>query len=294
MWDTHSPKILVAIGLRASDSLLRTAAEQAHQRRCGLHLLHVVVPDHLSFPDVEAHVAHEAYRHRQGEGVLISAARRLAAIVDDGTPVSTELGVGSIAGALESASEQAVLVMVGNARDRTHLGPSATNAVAARSRCPVIAVPDDTVPGPHRDVPVVTAGIHDAGASLVVLRAACDLADLADARLRIVHVVSGPDELDTGRATIAEVAAAVLASHPAIPVDIDVIVGASADVLVTASADTDLLVVGRHVPRHAVESHLGSVVRAVLMHSRVPVAVIDPSPTPVSVPELRYDVVTIP
>jgi nucleotide-binding universal stress UspA family protein len=60
--------------------------------------------------------------------------------------------------------------------------------------------------------------------------------------------------------------------------DVQVVHGRAAEALVEASADAELLVIGRHDPLVPIGSHVGPVARAVLREATCPVLLASPRP----------------
>jgi nucleotide-binding universal stress UspA family protein len=163
-------------------------------------------------------------------------------------------------------------------------------SVAAHSRVPVVAVPSGWRRPEGR--PVVVVGVDVPDRARPLLRTAARQARIRGAVLRVVHAWTMPFtyeglELSSEEArrwtdrSAAEVAAVLADLGEATDgLDVDVVVhhGRAAEALIEASADAELLVVGRHDPLVPLGSHVGPVTRAVLREATCPVLLPDPTP----------------
>jgi nucleotide-binding universal stress UspA family protein len=292
MWDMPSKKIVVGVEDAGCAAALRVAAAAARRSRCGIHVVHVVAP---------FHAAGEA----AGELVLAEARERLVRLLREGSaavPVSTELCHGAVTPELVAAAAHArVLVLQhrGMGPDGHPRGLSVTLGVVARTRAPVLAVPDSWGSEPSVEKPVVTVGVVDPTSSSGVLRAALAEADGMGARVLVVNAVGlpGSDKGPLANAR-AETAAAlrhredgleagfvhVCREHPHVHVEVEVVPERPEVALVGHARGSSLLVVGRRHSRMSMAPRLGHVVRAALRRSSCPVLVVDPGPRVVPAP----------
>ena len=138
-------------------------------------------------------------------------------------------------------------------------------------------------------MPVVTVGVGDLRRAPLVVEAAVQAADRADARVRVVHAwgerggpdpVAHPDAADQeSRRRYDEIAQAfvdLLSSRPEVPVDIVVVLAPTVETLLDQAVTSTLLVVGRRHPSSPISAHLGPIARVVLRWSPAPVMVVDP------------------
>ena len=294
MWDTTPRKVLVAVETSSCDAMLAHAAQEARRRRCGIHLVHVIAPVLGGGRSLDSLVVLNGELHHRGRAILAEAAHRLEDLLldDDELTVSTELGHGAVVPTLVQESAHACLVLL----QHRGMGPegetrtfSVTNGVAARSHVPVVAIPESWRPPPAGTVPVVTVGVGDVRAAPLVVEAAVEAAERADARVRVVHAWGehgGPDpaihpdaadeESRRRHGEISQSFADVLTSWPEVPVEIVVVRSSAVEALLHQAVDSTLLVVGRRHPRLPISAHLGPVARVVLRWSPVPVLVVDP------------------
>jgi nucleotide-binding universal stress UspA family protein len=188
--------------------------------------------------------------------------------------------------------EDAVLLVLGARRERLGLGSTAA-ALMHGSPCPVAVVPHDWAEG--RQLGEIGAAYVDSEEAREALRGAYALAQRAGANLRVISVVTdtpamylatetyvagqagkdledveGEHKLWTER-HLREVVAEL---GDAVPVEIDVMVGDPAELLIEASRHLDLLTMGArgYGPLRAVL--LGSVSRRVTAEAHCPVIVL--------------------
>ncbi len=226
-----------------------------------------------------------------GENLSSDPSDALGAIVnalrDDGVDAEPlALAATSAPRGLSLAAEQlgAGLLVVGAAsglrQDRLAPG-STTERLLGGAPCAVAVVPTG-----HRSRPPATVGVGyvDTAEGREAVRAAHALARRAGARLRVLSVVQprpwmsapgGEVELVAALRTAAEEAAhEAVAAFLGAPVDIDVEVADPGDVLVAASAEVDVLVLGSrgYGPRSA--TLRGGVSRRVAAEGGCPVIVV--------------------
>lgn len=279
-------RVLVATsGSAASQSAITFAARAAASRGLSLELVHVVTPTVSAgpygvAPDVEVR---EAGRHVLAHGEEL--ARRVAPHVD----VTTRLLIGSRPDAVVEKAHDADLVVVGAAphdlMGRLWSGSTVTG-IAARATCPVAVIPR------HHEV-------SRKGPVLVCLKSTRHAEDLVavgfavasetDSALRIVHAwqmlspydnamaerLPTPEwEREEGR-EIEAMLIDLRMAYPTVPVQVDLVHGSPARVLVEAGRDASVLVISR--PAHGgFVHHLGATARAVLREAPCPVLVVPP------------------
>jgi nucleotide-binding universal stress UspA family protein len=158
---------------------------------------------------------------------------------------------------------------------------SITSPLSAHAPCPVMVVPAEYMLGAGTQKPVVVA-LDATTAAGSALEFAFDEAAQRQVDLIVLHA-RPLDELPITAeeyvVTLAEILAGWKADRPEINVRTVVLSGEADEVIVDASADAGLLIVGR--PH---EQHLGgwarSVARGVLRRARCPLAIVPPSPLP--------------
>lgn len=279
---------------REHDAALEFAVGQALRRGGRVHLVVVTHAGHVG-PGQPVEVKLVGDELVQVEQDLFD---RCLKRIEEWAPdleVTCEARSGPVASALASAAHHGALLVLGHHRmTRPHHLPtlSVTSRVAAETRCPVYAVPDDWHELGDHPEPVLAA-VEDPGTGRPVAAWAFGEAALAGSTLRVVrawcYVDLDADEESlrhgTGVAEGARVAAAtsealadLVAEHPEVPCQVDAVHGQAAYTLVEASRRARLLVIGRHHPRVSWGSHLGPVTRSVLTHARCPVVVVDTRP----------------
>lgn len=289
--------IVVAVDpARAHDAALEFAVGQARRRDGRIHLVVVMHPDvagprqmtELRLAGTElVQVAHEALFHCE----------RYIAHWSDGVTVTTEVMHGQVVPSLVAVASEAETLVLGHHRmTSSHHLParSVTHAVAARTTCPVYAVPDAWHELRDHPEPVLAA-IEDEAAGGGVAAAAFAEARLSGSAVRVVRAWCYPD-LDTDEESLlhgtgAEVSEALrratanglsdlVSLHRDVPCHVDVVHGPAAYSLIEASHHGRLLFIGRHRPAHHWGPQLGPVTRSVLGHAHCPVVVVDPHPSP--------------
>ena len=299
MWETQAMQVVLGVEAAASDAALRVAAAEARRRGCGIHLVHVVTPVYVGPPEIGELTEIALGMRRAGEAVLEEAKDRLLPLLGEGPeaiPLSTELCHGAVVPALVAASADASVLVLqhrGMGSDGHTRKISVTLGVAARSRVPVLAVPDPWRAEPSPETPVVTVGIKGPAASSLVVRAAVREADRMGARVRLVYAAP---LADAGGSRVEEASAETAArlrrltreleagfveacrERPRVPVEVEVAIRQPADALIDHARGSSLLVVGRHHSQVPMAPRLGHVVRAVLRWSTCPVLVVDPGP----------------
>lgn len=294
MREMNPRKILVAVESAECDAALELAAQEAHRRRCGVHLMHISSPVYAGSSAVDTTAVVAGELQRLGTKVLGDAATKLEHLIvdDDDLTVSTELQHGVVVPTLVGESTHASLVIM----EHHGMGPeggtpvlSIVNGVAARAHVPVVAVPHSWRPD-REATAVVTVGVENVSISAEVVKVALEEADRSDSRLRLVHthnpLVTGQQKRDSEavdeesrrlESELAESFAEVLRGYPKVPTEVLVLPGRPAEGLLGQARESTMLVVGRRHPRLPVASHLGPVARAVLRRSPVPVMVVDPA-----------------
>jgi nucleotide-binding universal stress UspA family protein len=191
--------------------------------------------------------------------------------------------VASPADALTEVSRAAALVVVGTrgyGRVVSTLLGSVAFAVAARARCPVIVVTGEPADRPVGSEHRVVVGTDGSGPASAAVRFAADRAAATSAALQIVICAEeGPDADAQAAHALAESiarteAARLRAGRPQLAMSIRVENGPADRVLVDASADAGLVVVGTRGRGAFSGMLLGSVSQSVISGALCPVAVI--------------------
>ncbi|MFI7501587.1 universal stress protein [Streptomyces sp. NPDC049687] len=291
----------VVAAVDGSDDSLRAldwALDAARRRGTGLRV---------------AHVRHHSVWTRPGAPVVVPAPPEADPVLADvrarlaevETPPETEyVGLDGAPGALlpELGAEAQLLVLGSRGRGgfaRLLLGSNGLTA-ARDAECPVVVVPrpgrevDEVLPaepGPRVVVGLKVDGPDDATLDLAFTEAA-----LRDARLQVIAAYPWPIQTWGAPEEVAlpvdqeaiehetrALADGFLAPHRARHADVAAVAlaapGDAAGLLVAASKDADLVVVGRHRRRLLAPARmLGSVTHAVLLHAASPVAVVPPAP----------------
>ncbi|MFF5486476.1 universal stress protein [Streptomyces virginiae] len=266
------------------------AAEEAVRRHAHLHLVHAWPWQHPTdsrTPDRQP----EADR---AERVVREAEAEVTGRYPD-LPVSASLVPEAAVPALLRLAEEAEMLVIGT---RGHgalrdflLGSSGQRIIAA-APCPVVSVRGSfAVAGSLRSGEIVVGHQGDVDESRAVLGFAFEAAAARGATLRVVRAWSlppvygyGPGSMwlaeQLGGAEPYEKVAMEQAlepwreKFPEVPVIEQVRTGNAGQVLLSAAAGAELLVVGRRIRHCPVGTHIGSVAQAALHHAPCPVAVV--------------------
>jgi nucleotide-binding universal stress UspA family protein len=178
----------------------------------------------------------------------------------------------SAAKGLHEAAEDAGLLVVGSSRragvERVLAGASTAERLLSGSPCPVALVPKSW----RRDTRPCVIGVgyvHSEEARLA-LRGAHALARHIGATLRVLTAVKESEH----RESVEQEVRAVVASLDGVPADTEVLVGDPSEVLVKASEQLDLLVLGSRAYGPLRSVLLGSVSRRVTAGAHCPVIVV--------------------
>ncbi|MFD4951404.1 universal stress protein [Streptomyces sp. NPDC058451] len=295
-----TPPVVAAVD--GSDDSLRAldwALDAARRRDAPLRAVHVRQYAALAQPDILV----AGPPGDDGDPVLDQARAHLGERVS-GTEVEFA-GLDGLPGALlpELGAEAQLLVLGSRGRGgfASLLLGSSSLAAARDADCPVVVVPrpgrevhGETAAGPG---PRVVVGVNADSPDDAVLDFAFTEAARRGARLQVVAAYPWPppawvapaevttlmvdqDAVENETRTLTEdVLAPHRTRHPDVPAEPHVAPGDAAGLLVAASRDAELVVVGRHRRRLLSPARMmGSVTQAVLLHAVGPVAVIPPSP----------------
>lgn len=292
----HRPVLVAVDGSSASVAAIRYGVHEAQRLGAPLRLLHVLadfMPIAPMYPVLPSDLK------ETGRAILA----RAAAVADELSPsvqVSTSLIQGPRVAALARAAREGRLIAFGHERhpalNRLLTGSTVTG-VAAVAACPVVVVPPDFAVGEEHHCIVV--GIKSTTDSSQLLRRAFEAAAERAAKLVIVHCWELPGEYEaliTSSGDIAEwevsarreIDLAITAgqeAHPEVLVEVRVVHGQAAHTLRAASAEADLILLARRAHAFPI-GHLGGTARALLHHSRCPVAVVAPADAPDPEPAL--------
>ncbi|MET8755339.1 universal stress protein [Streptomyces sp. NPDC004667] len=260
---------------------LAWAADEAHRRGLGLHLV-VAVPARHGTRHVDDTPHRTALRQ--------AGARALHEALDWGRGRRPEIEVagdvleGPPAAVIGGLSRGARMVVLGS----RHLGRAAevfsagslVVPVVAQAGCPVAVVGD--AEHVSQQPPYVVVGIDGSESSEAALAFAYEEADLRGARLRALSVFQPPvfTELDeevarrAQRRLLAETTAGWSARYPDVTVRHEIPVGHPVEELAKAAEHALAVVVGRRGRGGYSGMHLGSVVHGLLHRARCPVVTV--------------------
>ncbi|MFB9312721.1 universal stress protein [Nocardioides plantarum] len=266
--------VVVAVDRDGSAAAVRRGAADAARTGRPLRLVHVC--------------AGKGPAEQVGREALVDASTRSRQILGtNGGEVSTHLLRGSAVPELaRAASGCALLVTERRAPGAVlHPAPSLTAALAAATDCPLLSVPRGWADGKRGGT--VTMGLDVAHGQHVALRSAVVSALLHHTVLRVISATwrrpgSGSAELarvDPGvdREAREEIGRLIdQAGGDLCGVALELVRGRPEDLLVAASRESTLVVLGRHSPLLRSGSRLGPVARAVLRRSACPVLLAAP------------------
>jgi nucleotide-binding universal stress UspA family protein len=278
-------------GVQALPPAIEMAGWEAGHRKCRLHVVGTFdrLPDQLAGAGPVNAAAFEAASELVDEAVAI--VHRLF----PGLVCTSDVCVGSLAGALVRASKGAALVVV-PADARLHHGGLLSGPVAAQvaacARAPIVAVPPQRFG--RRSEPRVVIGIDGGAGDTDVLAYGFQAAFLRKATADVVYVwdpaalVGAASSLDRPQDMAAahlEAERMVLdelerwtAKYPGVPVTHSVVAGPNpARVLSEASARAELVVVGARGHGGFTGLMLGSVADGLVRYSPTPVVVVPPA-----------------
>ncbi len=285
----ETPQIVVAVrpGLDLS-AALRFAAYEALDRRCPVHVIHVLAlrtPGAPARPVPLQETAAEAEARRAGAGALLQAIRQLEDLLGEGWPTSTELAHGPVERTLTSSARQAQMVVL--QQEPAHRVPSPLlDLIAARAPAPVVVVPAGWR-GIGSGEGLVVVGVDDPVTDAGTVRWAIDLAERSGGQVRLVHswwssdlyeqagqeVWPGWDQAAELRANLERRLYDAVGVVTTVPVEVVVEHGDPREVLCEQAHNADLVVIGRR----AVDTgrlHLGPIAKALVHRATCPVAVV--------------------
>ncbi len=218
-------------------------------------------------------------RRKAGEKVVAEA---VGVAAEAGLPadrLSGEVRFGRPSDVLADLSRTAQMLVLGrrslSGLERMFVGSTSVSA-AVHAACPVIVISAASTPHETGGLRTVAVGVSTWPVHESALTWGLKESAIRKARLRVVHVV--PESLGLEGAPLVEAASTELAAqlvpyrakHPAVPVEVEVLLGDPVASLIAISKATDLLILGVH-HYHAV---LGGPTRAVLAHAHCPVGLI--------------------
>ncbi|MFI6087981.1 universal stress protein [Streptomyces sp. NPDC051218] len=290
--DRDAPVVVAVDGSAGSDHALEWALTAARLRNARLRIVHVrqyamPLADGPHMPTID---------HRPDADPVVERVRGALERRADLPPLTVEIVEGAPGRDIAPLGDEAQLLVLGS-RGRggfaSLLLGSNGLACAREAACPVVVVrPDEELTAGAE--PCVVLGLdplspHDDTIGFAFVEAA-----LRGAVLRVVCAYPGPVLVYTSTGdfvTSAEADAATAARYtelageqlapfqernPQVSVEKEVLPGDAAGLLVDASREAELVVVGRHQSRMPLGRLMGSVTNAVLLHAKGAVAVVPP------------------
>ncbi|MFE6158153.1 universal stress protein [Streptomyces sp. NPDC056486] len=292
--DAPARPVVVAVdGSAGSDHALEWALTAARLRQAPLRIVHV---RQYAMPMADGPYLPPPVEHGPDADPVTDRVRRTLEGRTDLPPLTIEAVDGAPGPDIPRLGDEAQLLVVGS-RGRggfTSLLLGSNGLACARdAACPVVVVRpgDELTEGAE---PCVVLGLDALSPHEDTIGFAFAEAARRGAVLRVVCAYPGPVLVYTATgdfATSVEVDAASAAQYtelageqlgpfqercPKVTVEQQILPGDAAAVLVEASQDAELVVVGRHRNRRFLGRLLGSVTNAVLLHARGAVAVVPP------------------
>lgn len=304
---TDSPVVAGVDGSEHSLAAAGHAAVAAVRRNRHLHLVHAYLhPFGYGNAPLEPYPAGLPEPTEAAERMLARTADTLRS-AHPGLTIRTRQILGSAAGTMVIESEQAELLFVGSRGLGGFSGlllGSVSSQVAAHARCPVVVVrpqpdPARPLPGPQAPMPAdapapdgpVLVGVDGSEDSRIATEFAFNEAQLRGERVLALHVYWSdsprtmhhpggevePGETEAAEGELAQLIAEAAGRHPGVPVERRVVHRQNTqEVLVEASREVGLAVVGSRGRGGFTGLLLGSVSQAMIHHAHCPVAVVRP------------------
>lgn len=281
-------EIAVGVGIGGSASLraVRWAADRASDLRVPLRLIHVLDDSAVGGAAGEMESVAEGFIEER-----LAQAAAAARSIDDSLDVSTRLVHGSPAEVFADISKQVALLVVGSdwhGESRANRRRVQSLRIAAASAAPVAVIPDVDVSG-RRGVAVGIDGSHasDRAIEFAVAEAirlgepliavhAWDIVALTggDYGYGAVPILATDDLERAAEAVLDEALSPVVARHPELEIQREVITGDPVHALAEVAQRASLLVVGSHGRGALARFLLGSVSHGVLARLETPTVVI--------------------
>ncbi|MBL1084595.1 universal stress protein [Streptomyces actinomycinicus] len=294
-----APVIAAVDGSEDSLRALDWALDTARRRAAPLRVVHV--RQYAAWGQADVLVA--APPEAEGDPVLDEVRTRLTDRT--GVPEVEYVALEGVPGAVLPELGTGAQLLVLGSRGRggfASLLLGSNGLTAARdAECPVVVVPppgrEVHGEGPVAPGPRVVVGLHVDSPDEGALALAFEEAALRRARVQVIAAypwpvqtwsapgqpVPPPVDREVVESETRALADGFLAPHrrrhPGVRAEAEALPGDAAGLLVAASRDADLVVVGRHRRRLLAPARMmGSVTQAVLLHAASPVAVVPPAP----------------
>ncbi|MEL4503545.1 universal stress protein [Luteococcus sp. H138] len=264
----HTGRVVVGVdGSGQSAVATEWAAHRAEQLGLGLTLLLATPP--LQIPTSRGRMMRQNATDF-AERIVAGARERLDAAAHEVSAAHPGLDIVALlledsepALAMVQASETAMLTVVGTrglgAIKAMALG-SVSRHLITHAHCPVVVVPETGMARDERAAGTIAVGVDDATHSTATLHAAIEEAQRVGGRLLAIHsweysptVVEGMPAMDselfetvqhTYEQDLAELVRTQVGENPSFEVEVRVTLGHAGEVLVNASHESELLVVG--------------------------------------------------
>ncbi|MHA7210914.1 universal stress protein [Arthrobacter sp. MDT1-65] len=300
----------IVVGVDGSDQstcALLWAAREAERRASPLYVVTAYTVPVFAASSMDAGYAtvDDDVIRESAQAVLTEALTHVEGMAVD---VHPRIETGDAAGVLLDLSEEAELMVVGSRGRGGFVGRllgSVSSALPAHAKCPTAVIPvctgvrlghpeldrkprKDRVPAPAAVEPIVVVGVDGSEQARMASLAAAEEARSRGLALRVICSVApfngslawvpAPVDREALHADLAVQLAAGrdwLKSHfPDVDIRVDLVDGPPAEVLIEASATSELLVVGTRGRGGFAGMLMGSTSQGVLHHARGPVLIV--------------------
>lgn len=274
MHTQHFP-VLVGVADKQPAAMAYAIAEAARLKR-PLRVVHSWALPTVSSEFYVGAEAAEAMR-TDGEAVL-NDARGVVAELSPTLEAEYLVVTGSPSNVLGDEAKQAAVLILGSDDVpwfERMLGGEVSGYLARTAACPVVVVPERTVPGTGVGGVVVTIDGDTSAAG--PLRYAFEQADARHESLHVLHAAPEAtlrEDFQNHTANVAEIVAGWQELYPDVEVIRSITEGAPADECIEATAEASLVVIGRHHGHSIPFARARPIAMTVLRKAQCPVAVV--------------------
>ena len=215
---------------------------------------------------------------RAGGQIVLDDAKTIVSESDAALDVEYVMADGSPVNVLSEAAHRAAALILGSDDvpwfERL-LGGEVSGYLARTVACPVVVVPERTVPGTGAGGVVVT--IDGDTSAVGPLRYAFEQADARHEPLHVLHAAPGAilrEDFQNHHANLAEVVAGWNELYPDVKVFRSTTEGAPAEECIKATSEASLVVIGRHQGHATPFARARPIAMTVLRNAQCPVAVV--------------------
>ena len=273
----HTNHFPVLIGVADKQpAAVKYAIAEAERLHRSLRVVHCWV---LPTPASAMYVGAASLGDMRAEGqIVLDDAQSIVAELAGDLDAEYVMADGSPANVLVEEAKQAAALILGSDDvpwfDRL-LGGEVAGHLARTAACPVVVVPERTVPGTGAGGVVVT--IDGDTSADGPLRYAFEQADARHEPLHVLHAAPEAtlrQDFENHRANVAEVVAGWAELYPDVQILRSTTEGAPVDECIEATSEASLVVIGRHHGHAVPFARVRPIALAVLRKAQCPVAVV--------------------